>query len=139
MVKIAVCISLLSTLAYSTITNNRPIIGILSLEASDEHFPISSNYTTYIASSYVDFVEMGGAQVVPIKLTDTRQEITDIVGQVNGVLFTGGAGDMWKDKSTDLFANYSDIGCMIFDQVIQANDNGRYLPLWGTCLGHELL
>ena len=140
MVKIAVCISLLFTLAYSSITNNRPIIGILSLyTAHHTDFPISSNYTSYIASSYIDWVEMGGAQVVPIKLTDTRQEITDSVGQVNGVLFTGGAGDMWKDKSTDLFANYSDIGCMIFDQVIQANDNGRYLPLWGTCLGHELL
>jgi gamma-glutamyl hydrolase len=28
---------------------------------------------------------------------------------------------------------------MIFDLVIQANDNGVYLPLWGTCLGHELI
>ena len=139
MVKIAVCISLLSTLAYSTITNNRPIIGILSLEASDEHFPISSNYTTYIASSYVDFVEMGGAQVVPIKLTDTRQEITDIVSQTNGVLFTGGGSEMWKDQSTAIFSKYAEIGCMIFEQVLDINDNGHYLPLWGTCLGHELI
>jgi gamma-glutamyl hydrolase len=47
--------------------NNEPIIGILSEEMSyylASKFP--NDYHSYIAASYVKFVEGGGARVVPI-------------------------------------------------------------------------
>jgi hypothetical protein len=47
--------------------NNEPIIGILSEEMSyylASKFP--NEYHSYIAASYVKFVEGGGARVVPI-------------------------------------------------------------------------
>lgn len=47
--------------------NNDPMIGVLSLEQSyylDGKFP--GAYASYIAASYVKFVEGGGARVVPI-------------------------------------------------------------------------
>lgn len=47
--------------------NDEPIIGILSLEQSyylDGKFP--GQFESYIAASYVKFVEGGGSRVVPI-------------------------------------------------------------------------
>lgn len=47
--------------------NDRPIIGVLALDMSyhlDGKWP--GEYHSYIASSYVKFVEGGGARVVPI-------------------------------------------------------------------------
>lgn len=47
--------------------NNEPLIGILSEEMSyylDSKFP--NQYHSYIAASYVKFVEGGGARVVPV-------------------------------------------------------------------------
>lgn len=47
--------------------NDEPIIGVLSQEISfylDGKYP--GQYKSYIAASYVKFVEGGGARVVPI-------------------------------------------------------------------------
>lgn len=47
--------------------NNGPLIGVLSQEISyylDGKYP--GEYNSYIAASYVKFVEGGGARVVPI-------------------------------------------------------------------------
>lgn len=47
--------------------NDEPMIGVLSLEQSyylDGKYP--GAYNSYIAASYVKFVEGGGARVVPI-------------------------------------------------------------------------
>lgn len=47
--------------------NDEPLIGVLSQEISyylDGKYP--GQYNSYIAASYVKFVEGGGARVVPI-------------------------------------------------------------------------
>jgi hypothetical protein len=47
--------------------NNEPIVGILSQEISyslNQKYP--DQYKSYIAASYVKFVESAGARVVPI-------------------------------------------------------------------------
>lgn len=47
--------------------NDEPIIGVLTLEQSyylDGKFP--GQFESYIAASYVKFVEGGGSRVVPI-------------------------------------------------------------------------
>lgn len=65
-----------------------PIIGIFTLENEDTSFGSS----TYIAASYVKFIEMSGAQVVPIMSYSPTADILKLVSQLNGVLFTGGSG-----------------------------------------------
>lgn len=47
--------------------NNQPIIGILAQETSykiESMYP--GEYKSFIAASYVKFVEMGGARVIPV-------------------------------------------------------------------------
>lgn len=62
-------IFLLSLVVFGTfaLPNQRPIIGIYTLPSEDEPKATSSNvFQTYFAASYVKFIEMSGAQVVPI-------------------------------------------------------------------------
>jgi gamma-glutamyl hydrolase len=49
------------------------------------------------------------------------------------ILFPGGA--LWFNQTN----GYSDAGRHIYDIAIEMNENGSYFPLWGTCLGFELL
>lgn len=47
--------------------NNRPIVGILSQEYTEGYgLETLGKFKSYIAASYVKFIEGGGAQVVPI-------------------------------------------------------------------------
>lgn len=49
------------------VINDEPIIGILSQEMSSQsHSQYGDQYHSYIAASYVKFVEGGGARVVPV-------------------------------------------------------------------------
>lgn len=104
--------------------NDRPVIGILSLDVHPwEDFPISANYTTYMAASYVKWAEMGGSRVVPLKLSDSIETLTGLVSKLNGVIFTGGTSNFFKDGSSIFFTGnetsplttYAQKGCAIFD------------------------
>lgn len=49
------------------------------------------------------------------------------------ILLPGGA--TWFNQSN----GYADAGRHIYDIAIEMNERGNYFPLWGTCLGFELL
>ena len=53
----------------------------------------NSNYTSYIAASYVKFVESGGARVVPILIDQSDDYYQMIFSSTNGLLIPGGAQD----------------------------------------------
>ena len=82
-----------------------------------------AGYRSYIMQSYVDWVEASGARVVPL-IKDEPEDVTRAkLSKLSGVLFPGGEGD------------YHDYGKLIFDTVIEINDKGTYMPIWGTCAG----
>ncbi|XP_053606829.1 gamma-glutamyl hydrolase-like [Plodia interpunctella] len=117
------------------LVNNRPIIGVLSQEQSyylHGKYP-DENYTSYIAASYVKDVEAAGARVVPIMIGKDRAYYEDILSKINGVLFPGGA--TYFNQSD----GYADAGQHIYEIAQELNDNGDYFPIFGTCLGFELL
>jgi len=58
--------------------NNRPIIGILSQaipSSLDSCRPATTTYTTYLAASYVKWVEGAGARAVPIIVSDNEDNL----------------------------------------------------------------
>ena len=76
---------------------------------------------------------MSGAQVVPIFAFNSTEYLDDILSKVNGVLFTGGGIDFnMKNKWTQTADH-------ILKYAINQNKNGNPYPVWGTCLGFELL
>ncbi|XP_072947625.1 gamma-glutamyl hydrolase-like isoform X2 [Epargyreus clarus] len=117
------------------VLNDRPIIGILSQEQSfylHTKYP-EENYTSYIAASYVKDVESAGARVVPIMIGRDRSYYENIMSKINGVLLPGGATFFNQSNG------YADAGQHIYEIAQKLNDQGDYFPIFGTCLGFELL
>jgi len=111
------------------ISNDRPIIGVLT------HPPIAPLIADgFIVASYVKWIEAGGARVTVIPVNASSTEIERLFNSVNGILFTGGATEPIIDDT-----EYYRTAKMIYQLTIDANNNGDYFPLWGTCLGLELL
>lgn len=116
--------------------NNRPIIGVLSQELDDPilaRLPKNHNYTSYIAASYVKWIESGGARAVPVIIGRERSHYEQLFAGLNGLLLPGGSAPLVGP------GGYAEVGRIFFDLAKQANDRGDFFPIWGTCNGFELL
>lgn len=105
-----------------------PIIGILTLEFRD----YKSNQTTYVAASYVKFLEAAGARVVPVRLNLPLEEYQRLFKSINGIVIPGGTASI-------VSSSYQRAARIFYELALEANKRGDYFPLWGTCLGFELL
>uniref|UniRef100_A0AAQ6A4M4 folate gamma-glutamyl hydrolase n=1 Tax=Amphiprion ocellaris TaxID=80972 RepID=A0AAQ6A4M4_AMPOC len=110
--------------------NDRPVIGVLTQIVSDDVMKPFGR--TYIPASYVKYLESGGSRVMPIRLTLTTAEYENIFKKINGLLFIGGAVDL----ETSDFARVAKI---FYRLALMANDAGDFFPIWGTCMGLQLL
>ena len=128
---ILVLCSLINTLQSAVLTlNNRPILGVVA--QSTEGTPVEDLGKAYIDAAYVKYLQSSGARVVPITTGLSDEEVVDIFNSINGVLFPGGDVSV-----TD--SDYARIGNVIFKQAIEAFTNNDYFPIWGICLGFQLL
>lgn len=118
----------------SIVLNDRPVIGVLTLPSNSQD--IAQQGTSYIPASYVQWIEAAGGRVIPFKVDSTLEAIKLLLNKVNGVLFTGGNSEFWKDIT---LTPYAKMGCDIYSLVIKANDSGKYTPLWGTAEGLQLI
>ncbi|GAB4849328.1 Gamma-glutamyl hydrolase 2, variant 2 [Ancistrocladus abbreviatus] len=111
--------------------NYRPVIGILSHPGDGASGRLNNaTNASYIAASYVKFVESAGARVIPLIYNEPREVLFNKLNLVNGVLFTGG----WAKSGL-----YFEIVGEIFKKVLEKNDAGLYFPCYAICLGFELL
>jgi len=114
--------------------NLRPVVGIVSQKVTTKYTPKVSDADTYIAASYVKYLEMAGAQVVPILPSYSKKRILNILKSINGVLFPGGSAPLFPKDS-----GYAVVAELVFKKAIEMNDNGTYFPIIGICLGFETL
>uniref|UniRef100_A0A3B3B551 folate gamma-glutamyl hydrolase n=1 Tax=Oryzias melastigma TaxID=30732 RepID=A0A3B3B551_ORYME len=105
--------------------NDRPIIGVLSQE-------LVSNGSSYIAASYVKFLESAGARVVPVLINQTPEDYKKLFLSINGILFPGGGVNITS-------SGYERAAEIFYQLALTANKNGDFFPVWGTCLGFEEL
>ncbi|KAF9621582.1 hypothetical protein IFM89_023156 [Coptis chinensis] len=109
----------------------RPVIGILSHPGDGASGRLNNaTNASYIAASYVKFVESAGARVIPIIYNESPAIIEQKLSLVNGVLFTGG----WAKTGL-----YFETATWIFKKVLERNDGADHFPLFAICLGFELL
>ncbi|EGZ26246.1 hypothetical protein PHYSODRAFT_359609 [Phytophthora sojae] len=113
---LSVALSLSLTCAASP---RGPIIGVFA-------HPISQ-HGEYIAASYVKWVESAGGRVVPIPYNAPKPYLEQLLPQLNGLLFPGGA------------ATVNDRAERLFQLALELNDKGVHFPVWATCLGFEWL
>eukprot|EP00794_Sanderia_malayensis_P000351 gene351-984_t len=112
--------------------NNRPIIGILAQEITPGLLPPEIKGDSYLAASYVKYIESAGGRVVPILTTTNEEELKVIFNSINGVLFPGGDADLFTSK-------YYKNAKSLYDMAVKANSQGDSFPIWGTCLGMQAL
>ncbi|XP_037080797.1 LOW QUALITY PROTEIN: gamma-glutamyl hydrolase-like [Pollicipes pollicipes] len=116
--------------AETSMLNDRPIIGILSQEVPRSLRRAFGNYTSYIAASYVKYWEAAGARVVPIRINQPRSYYRQLFSGLNGLVFPGGSAKL--DVS-----GYGRAARILWDMAAQEPKD--FFPIWGTCLGFELL
>ncbi|XP_038048291.1 gamma-glutamyl hydrolase-like [Patiria miniata] len=122
-------LSLILCVVSSDALNDSPVIGVLS-----QSTPSKKYGDAYIAASYVKFVESAGARVVPLLIDQPDSYYEKMFASLNGVLFPGGGMD------DPIHSPYGKAGKMFYDLAIKSYDErGDYFPIWGTCLGMELL
>ncbi|KAK3725012.1 hypothetical protein QZH41_017470, partial [Actinostola sp. cb2023] len=103
------------------------------LAQDDSHFKrLIKDGDSYIATSYVKYVEAAGARVVPIRNNLTEEAVASLFYSINGILLPGGSVDVFKSK-------YTKTAKILFKLAKEANDKGDVFPIWSTCLGYEML
>jgi gamma-glutamyl hydrolase len=95
--------------------------------------PPGQNYSSYLAASYVQWVQAGGARAVPIIIGKDEQYYRELFSSLNGVLLPGGSAPLTGG------GGYAEVGELFYHLAKEANDAGDSFPIWGTCNGFELL
>ncbi|CAM1302604.1 GGH (predicted) [Pycnogonum litorale] len=110
--------------------NNRPIIGIV---AETSRGAQKKYGYSFIASSYVKYVESGGARVVPVLLNREESYYEKLFYHLNGLLIPGGGQHL-------VHSPYQRAVEIFFKLSMKEYDKSKdHFPIWGSCLGFELL
>ncbi|XP_075210514.1 gamma-glutamyl hydrolase-like [Lycorma delicatula] len=123
----------LSFLLVSVLCYDDPVIGLLTQELPESFQQAFPNYTSYVAASYVKAIEGSGGRVVPIFIGQNESYYRKQVSVLNGIVIPGGTAK-FSDKN-----GYAEAGTYIFNLAVQANQQGDHFPIYGVCLGFELL
>uniref|UniRef100_A0A8C7WWD0 folate gamma-glutamyl hydrolase n=1 Tax=Oryzias sinensis TaxID=183150 RepID=A0A8C7WWD0_9TELE len=100
--------------------------GVLSQELSHP------NQSSYIAASYVKFLESAGARVVPVLINQSPEDYQKLFLSINGILLPGGGVSITS-------SGYQRAAEIFYRLALEANQMGDVFPVWGTCLGFEQL
>jgi len=127
--------------AMTAVSSKWPAIGVLSSPST------AHPGEDYIPASYIRWVESAGAIVVPIPSgvywdtstswwtlhqsgVWTEAQYIEAFNGINGLLIPG--GNPWPQISSEAFQT-------IYTKAVEANSQGGYFPIWGTCAGFESL
>ncbi|XP_023172356.2 gamma-glutamyl hydrolase isoform X2 [Drosophila hydei] len=123
----------------------RPIVGIVCVDIASslsKHYGVEP--ASYIAASYVKFMEAAGARVVPIWIGRDRTYYVSMMHLVNGVLLPGGAvylDDEDKPATDNPRLTNECVKTIeyIYELALERNEAGNCFPIWGICLGFQLM
>lgn len=116
--------------ALASAANLRPLIGILTQPTNGTFAPSYGN--TYIAASYVKYVEGAGALAVPVRFDLPLNELQGVFDQLSGLILPGGGVELGANP-------YTDSVHALVQWALLANSKDDYFPVWGTCFGFQTL
>ena len=89
-------------------------------------------------TNYVNWIRMSGAIPVVIPYQITSIQLYKELHEMDGILFTG--GDIETPKYTiQQYTTYLKTIQRCIRKAKEYNEHGVYFPLWGICLGFELM
>ncbi|KFH14192.1 gamma-glutamyl hydrolase [Toxoplasma gondii MAS] len=89
---------------------------------------------SYIAASYAKFIEASGSKAVPVPAFASEEEYREVFDSLDGLILPGGEAAI--DKAS---AAYYRATRLFLQWAKEANDAGRYFPVFGICLGFEAM
>ena len=113
---------------------HHPTVGILSIPMTVTYH---KNTHSYIPASYVKWIEMNNARVIPIPYDTPIGAMDMILNQVNGVLFIGGQVD--HGMISEEYSLFMTAFKHIVNHAKKSNNQNNYFPLFSICLGFEIL
>ena len=114
--------------------NKKVNIGIITSPMPSKRINQASSYLDKV---YVYWVEMSGANAVIIPYNTDK--LPEYLKAVHGVVLVGGGISNVNTHSDKQYKDLIHVVRRIFEHAVHENDRGTYFPLWGTCLGFELL
>ena len=81
--------------------NLRPTVAVMTQDPDDP----ASSYTSYLDYDYIEFVESGGARVVPVQLNQSESYYKTIFEGTNGLLLVGGNAMQFETGKSLLIPN----------------------------------
>lgn len=129
-----IALSIVCGLVPASTAHDRPIVGVLVQEISQVfELMYPKTYDSFIAASYVKWVEGGGARVVPIWIGKDRNYYQKILSKVNGVLLPGGSVDK------HLKGGYFEAAHHIVTIATDFNMRKDFFPIFGIGMGMDYL
>jgi gamma-glutamyl hydrolase len=88
--------------------------------------------------NYIRWIEHTGAKAIILPYSISKNDLKRQMESIQGVVWTGGAIE--TDRYTEnQRLTYLTTLHRCFLQAKEYNDQGRYFPIWGSCLGFEML
>ena len=115
-------------------SGEKPIIGMLTKPCKEELPDV--NCTGMLEARYIRWVEQAGGRVVPLPYEASPEVLAPLLQKINGIFLPGGGNQLVKDGEMSQFAQ---TGKYIVQWALQQNKQEKYYPVWGTCMGFELL
>lgn len=115
-------------------------VGIISQPSSD---PLKISYYdakeqwSYVAGSYADWVGSSGAAAVLIPFDLEKSQLDHMLENVDGIVFPGGGEPLRREDAITKPSKYQTVMSYITDWAIRRNNEGKYFPIFATCLGFE--
>lgn len=89
-------------------------------------------------NNYIRWIEHTGANAIIIPYSISKNALKRQMELIQGVVWTGGAIETNRYTENQRLA-YLNTLKRCFLQAKECNDQGRYFPIWGSCLGFEML
>ena len=94
--------------------------------------------TSYMAASYVKWMESAGALVIPLQFDLPKPVLLGLLKQLNGIVLIGGGINNAQTHKHEQFMVYQETMQYILNYVNSQNNVGNYYPIWCICMSFEL-
>ena len=98
--------------------------------------PVSSSDPrkgSFVGATVVRYLQEQGLYVVPLRYDMDQASLAELLPKLAGVLFTGGGVPLVKGTP------YYETARAVYEHALREGDAGRPYPVFGICLGYELL
>ena len=126
-------------LDFDKFQNDQPVIGILTTPVFADYASDSFTYNHFTWETNVHLIHYAGSWAVPVRYDLSDADLYELLDQINGVLFAGGATPFFK-AGTDEFSPFYHTAKRIFEYSKRQKDqHGIEFPIFGICQGFEVI